>query len=222
MPELQQANDVEKTPDPVVPQDGKSQRSFVDRVTNNFNPSKFDSVTLVVIILAGIILVEFVISWFMVLNKQSAIKTQEEKISQTQAELNSPNMDIVKKQYDNIVNGLASYKKLNPDSTNLAKMYSEIEKSMIDNTRISTLNYISDGSVLQISGEAKTFSDLARLIASFKKSQILTNVELVSSGSGEGIKQYTLKTTYSTVNSTTNPDTSNNSNSNSLNQPTTN
>ena len=196
MPELQQASGEVGVPSPVGPAPEKSQKSFVDQITNNFNPSKFDKGTLVVVVLAGIVVLEFLVAWFMTINKQSAIRTQDEKISQANQQINSPTMDPVVKQYKTIEKGLASYKSLNPESTDLAKMFSELEKTILENTRISSITYSSEGSQIQISGEARSYIDVAKLVTSFKKSKILTGVDLSSTSSAENIKQYVIKTKY--------------------------
>lgn len=173
----------------------KQQHAFIEQLKEPSPIGKHSNGLVIAIIATVVVLVEFVISLAITTNRSSNIKTLDRRISDAKAQLATEPLASLDTQITYLSNGLKTYEKSVSDDRNFAYLWKDLKQKTVDNTRLRNLS-VSNKNVVTITGEARDYSDIAKLIVSYRGSDSLRNVALLSTVSREKLKEFSLTANY--------------------------
>lgn len=174
------------------------QKAFLHEV-ENADEKYGKSLPLVVgVIAVAIVLVEIILSWVLVGSTRAKITNAESRINDANRQLSNEktNLAATEKYATGLNNAFTTYNQEISKDKDLIPLWDELKTVMVPNTRLKAVS-IDDKGTIKLEGEAKSYVDVANLIASInKKSQRLTKVNLVNLISGTNVKSFGLTATY--------------------------
>lgn len=179
-------------------EDKKEQKTFLhelDDAEKQNGPSVALVVGLIAVVVVGI---EIISSWIMVSQTKATITNAESRINDATRLLADDKIKLneTEKYAINLNNAFDVYNQEIVKDKDISPLWEEFKTTMVPNTRLKSVA-IDDKSIIKIEGEAKSYVDVANLIASFnKKSQRMKKIGLINLSSGEKAKTFSLSATY--------------------------
>ena len=196
----------------------KEQEAFLHEVDNSDNKFGVSLPLIIAIAAVAIIVIEVIISWIMVGSNKAKIINAESRINDATRQLSDEKTKLpeTEKYAAALNNAFTVYNQEITKDKDLTPLWDELKIIMVPNSRLKSVA-VDDKGTIKLEGEAKSYIDVANLIASFnKKSQRMTKINLVNLTAGENIKSFSISATYNP------PKDSNNNSSATKKESTTN
>lgn len=174
------------------------QKAFIERLEDSNRQesiiAKLDRSVLYTVIIIGLLFVQLIVVFILSATKKSQLATKNDIIQSANRDLSGP-LAQVDQQVEAITKGFQKYNTDAKYDRALTSLWEDLKTKTIADTRIKVLS-LDQNNGLKIDGEAKSFSDIAKLISSLNGSASIKNVSLANSNSSEKFKQFSLKATY--------------------------
>lgn len=208
--ELQESQETSSFSQHENKEDKKEQRVFLHEIDNAPKPYATSAPLIIALLAVAVVVIEIIFSWIMVGSTKAKITNAESRINDANRQLSDAKTKLseTEKYATGLNNAFSVYNQEIINSKDVAALWDEFKIIMVPNTRLKSVGIDEKGKI-KIEGEAKSYVDVANLIASFnKKSQRMSNINLINLVSGEKVKSFNLSASYNppkdTVNSKTN------------------
>lgn len=176
----------------------EEQKAFLHEVDSS-EKSFGSSLPLIIAVAAvAVVVIEVIVSWIMISSTRAKITNAESRINDANRQLSDEKTKLseTEKYATGINNAFTVYNQEITKDKDLTPLWDELKTVMVPNTRLKSVA-VDEKSVIKLEGEAKSYIDVANLIASFnKKSQRMTKINLVNLTAGENLKSFSLTATY--------------------------
>lgn len=174
------------------------QKAFIERLEDSNRQesiiARLDRSVIYTVIIIGLLFIQLIVVFILSATKKSQLTTKNDIIQSANRDLSGP-LAQVDQQVEAITQGLQKYNSDSKYDRALTSLWDDLKTKTIADTRIKVLS-LDQNNGLKIDGEAKSFSDIAKLISSLNGSTSIKNISLANSNSSEKFKQFSLKATY--------------------------